>query len=372
MEIRFNMRCSLLCSILLPCLPLILCGHTTDCYAQRRAHDVAAHKFDEYKLGLGDGLEESKRLARFANQLKREPLTKAYVIAYGPRVLDYSGSSYWHIAKNRLLTTRAELTGHYGIKESRIITVDGGIREDATVEFWILPVGATPPKPRPEYQSGDVVTCYPVRVEADLYALRRDMPLKFSAVFRLGNSDEPVTFQWAVSSGKIISGQGTNSITVDVNDVNIRSVTATVEVKGLPAECNEKGSDTTVVGVVPYKLFEFEERYSEDLQARLDYLAVILGKEPLLQGHIIVYGGWVGSRNYVSKRSEAARSYLTNLRGLSPQRITFVKGGYREHQTFEIWLVPRGVPTPPATPAVNEKYVRFTDQSKTFRKRNRR
>jgi len=342
-------------------------SNSLDCYAQGQK----ARKFDEYKLGVNLLLDDSARLARFAKQLKVEPLTKAYIIAYTPRRLDVYGSSYWDIAENRLLTAKAELAHHYGVKESRIITVAGGVREDTTVELWILPSGASPPKPHPEFQLSDVINCYPVRVEGDTYALRRDVPLKFSAAFGLGTPTQ-VTFQWTISSGKIISGQGTETIAVDVSASAEKRVTATVEVKGLSEECQNKASCTTVVGVVPYKLAEFEENYSEALQIRLDEMTVILQKETSLHGYIIVYGGRVGKRGYATSRASRAAYYLTDLRGLNTDRFSIIKGGYREKLMFEIWLSPYGESPPIPTPTVDEKYVRFTSQTDVNRKRVRR
>ena len=142
-----------------------------------------------------------------------------------------------------------------------------------------------------------------------------------------------------------------------------------MEVEGLSPDCNEKGSTTTIVDVVPYRLFEFEEKYSEDLQARLDLLALILEKQPSLTAFIIVYGGRLGTRGYSRFRSDAAKDYLVNARGMVPERFTISQGGYRENQTFEIWLMKRGMTPPNPTPTVDEHYVRFLSQQKHNRRK---
>jgi hypothetical protein len=51
-------------------------------------------------------------------------------------------------------------------------------------------------------------------------------------------------YRWTVSGGKITSGQGTGSIMVDASS-DMRGLTATVEVRGLAAECKTKASCTT-------------------------------------------------------------------------------------------------------------------------------
>ena len=43
-----------------------------------------------------------------------------------------------------------------GIEASRIVTVDGGYREDLTVELWVLPPGATPPTASPTVEPREV------------------------------------------------------------------------------------------------------------------------------------------------------------------------------------------------------------------------
>lgn len=320
---------------------------------------LVALKFDEYRLDFRNQEDEEARLARFAKQLKREPYAQAYVIAYTPRTLDFYGSSYWDIAVNHCLTTKAELAHRYGVEERRLICIDGGVREKAAVELWILPRGASPPRPRPEFRPGDIVHCYPVRASGDGYILRRDAPLKFSVGFSLERPPTRVTYLWSVSSGKIINGQGQDTITVDVSEATEKEVTAEVEVKGLSPECSERASYTTIVGVAPYKLSEFEENYSEALQISLDNLAMILQKEPSLEGYIIVYGGRIGRRGYAKARSERARYYLTETRGVQADRFAIVEGGYREKPMFEIWLVPRNSQKPIATPSVDPHYVKF-------------
>jgi len=329
------------------------------CHAQGQTSNIKARKFDEFRIALGDGMDETSRLARYARQLKKEPQTQAYIIAYSPRLRNVYGSDYWDIAENRLLTTKAQLV-QYGVRERRLIGVDGGIREDTKVELWILPHGASPPRPRPEFQSSDVVHCHPVSVSNEWWVFK-DAPLKYSAIFGSGKPDIQVSFQWSVSGGAITGGQGTDSIVVDVSGISDKSVTATVEVKGLPLECKEKATTTTtIIGAFPFKLDEFQENVSEILKIRLDYLSALLNKDPSLQGYIIVYGGRVGSRGDAAGRAFRAKDYLMNIWGLSPDSFLLAQGGYRENLMFEIWLVKRGSTLPQATPTVDERYVRFT------------
>jgi hypothetical protein len=61
-------------------------------------------------------------------------------------------------------------------------------------------------------------------------------------------SSAKFTFKWTVSGGKITSGQGTPSISVDTRGLEGKSFTATVEVGGFSEGCvNNKASCSTRV-----------------------------------------------------------------------------------------------------------------------------
>ena len=330
-------------------------------YSQAINERSVARKFDEFALPFKDPYEADARLLRFAKQLKKEPSTKGYIIAYTPRILNFYGSSDWYIAENRCLTTKAHLDQFGGIGESRLICIDGGVREHATVEFWILPVQAKPPSPSPQFAAEQIVRCYPLRVSGEIYALSRKSPLKFSAEFTLNKPRASFEYFWSVKNGEIVDGQGTVSIIVQPGDGTDANVSARVELKGFSAECNETASYTTVVGVSPYRLSDFEENYSEALDINLDSLTEILQKHPRLHGYILVYGGRITERGEAERNSDRARRYLKEIRGLPESRFSIAEGGYREKPMFEIWVVEEGVkPKPSAT--VDPRYVRYIDR----------
>jgi len=45
-----------------------------------------------------------------------------------------------------------------GIDASRLVIVNGGFREDDSVELWVVPAGAEAPRATPTIQAGDVKT----------------------------------------------------------------------------------------------------------------------------------------------------------------------------------------------------------------------
>jgi hypothetical protein len=97
-------------------------------------------RFDE--IGEISRDDEKARLDNFAIELQNNPGTQGYIIAYGGRRSRYgNGRQRAERAREYLVATR-------GIDSSRIITVDGGTRDTASTEMWIVPPGATPPRPR--------------------------------------------------------------------------------------------------------------------------------------------------------------------------------------------------------------------------------
>lgn len=109
----------------------------------------------------------------------------------------------------------------------------------------------------------------------------------------------------------------------------------------------------------PPKFDEFGDVNCEDEMARLDNLAVQLQTESGAVGHIIVYGGRFGRRGEARARASRIKTYLVKTRGVDVSRILTIDGGYRENLTVEIWMWPRSVGVPRASPTVELKDVRF-------------
>lgn len=87
--------------------------------------------------------DEKARLDNLAIQLQGNPGAQAYLICYGARE-GRAGE-----ARRRCDRARGYLVNTRGIDEGRIEAVDGGFKEDLSVELWIVPPGAQPPTPNP-------------------------------------------------------------------------------------------------------------------------------------------------------------------------------------------------------------------------------
>lgn len=338
--------------------------------ARGQTPEPVARKFDEFTVGAGSPAlrwlrnhdEQSKelkaRLARYAAQLRREG-ARPYAITYSPRVVE------WEIYNRSVAGMRAaelwQITGS-GFDWKHINWVNGGFREVATTELWIVPHGAQPPCPTPTVRSEDVVYCPSVYVGGPAYVPRPGGPVEFKAVVKANEKKIQPTFAWSVLRGEIVGGQGTDTIVVEVPAGVLGDVVAKVEVGGYSLECPIESTAAigrTTVGLSHFKFDEFGHIHTGDTKARLDNLAFTLQNDPSLQVHIVVYGGRVGPREQARRRADWMKDYLVMGRGMEPERIITIDGGYREESSGELWLSVRGTGAPTPAPTIDKSYVRL-------------
>lgn len=110
--------------------------------------DFFSRKFDEYQnLPFED---EKARLDNFAIQLQSEPDSAGYIIVYaGRRARIGEAKEVGERAKRYLVKTRK-------IKARRVITFDGGHREQLTTELYLQARDLPPPPVSPTIKRSDV------------------------------------------------------------------------------------------------------------------------------------------------------------------------------------------------------------------------
>jgi len=103
-------------------------------------------KLDEY--GKLTPKEENDRLDKFTIELQMDPSSQGYIIAYGGRA-SRAGDAQKAAdrAKDYLVNKRL-------LDRGRIVTVDGGHREQPALELWLVPSRAPLPKPTPTVKRG--------------------------------------------------------------------------------------------------------------------------------------------------------------------------------------------------------------------------
>ena len=116
---------------------------------QSQSRSKAARKLDEYGYGSGSGMrvgndcDVDAHLDNFAYLLKKESGSRGYMIFYRgkrkpPKYFAYDPE--WQ---------HSQLMIEWKFEEGRVVLVDGGYREEAVMELWIVPEGAETPKPSP-------------------------------------------------------------------------------------------------------------------------------------------------------------------------------------------------------------------------------
>jgi hypothetical protein len=153
---------------------------------------------------------------------------------------------------------------------------------------------------------------------------------------------ESVTYNWSVSAGIIVSGQGTPVLKVDASEFSNQSVTATVSVGGEdPMGSNTASCTTSVQGFAPNAI-QFNPNVNDERQ-RLDMFTIELQNDPGTRAAIIGYGT---CRDEAIARATRAKNYLVAVRGIDPDRIQQIDGGCRERPMTQLWVVPSGASTP--------------------------
>ena len=109
---------------------------------------IVAREFDECNSCSLD--DQKARLDNLAVELQNDPSTRAYILAYGGRM-----SPLGQVEK-LMSRSRDYLITQRGIDAARLVVVNGGFREEDSVELWLVPSGAAAPKPTPTVQAGEV------------------------------------------------------------------------------------------------------------------------------------------------------------------------------------------------------------------------
>jgi len=201
---------------------------------------------------------------------------------------------------------------------------------------------------------------YPVNVTAPAQVADGDIVTFTADVAYQGPS--ALNYTWTVSppAARILSGVGTPTITVDSSGLGNKRVTAILVVDDGSGDrsCRQTAQAATGVSglptITPPKRFdEFPSIAHDDDKARFDNLAIELQNNPGATGYIIAYAGRNSRAGEADRMTKRAADYLSTNRGISRERLVTINGGYRESNSFELWLVPQGAEAPRPTPTVS-------------------
>jgi hypothetical protein len=184
-------------------------------------------------------------------------------------------------------------------------------------------------------------------------------------------------FNWKVSAGTIMTGQGTDEITVDTVGLSGVELIATAELYGAPAGCRASASGTTQVKVQPFICGLAFDRYGdlkfEDEKARLDNFAIQLMNSPLASGSILMSAGRETYRNEARERLDRIKSYLVDVREVEPYRIVTFDCGFAPELLIQLYIVPPGATLPACDNSIEVPLseVKFTKPRRKSTKKKR-
>jgi hypothetical protein len=164
--------------------------------------------------------------------------------------------------------------------------------------------------------------------------------ITFNATVQPASKD--LKYEWSISDGKLLRGEGTLSIEVETpkRDYNI---TATIEVRGLPAGCPKYESETAGM-TIHYRvelLDEFRGPVTAKEKLRFKSVEIRLRNEPDFRVVVVLY--------YKNTRQREAdkRMFLKYIHSAVKARVVFVNGPDRgDGPSIRVWLVPSGASDP--------------------------
>jgi hypothetical protein len=109
---------------------------------------IVASEFDECNNCTFD--DQKARLDNLAVDLQNDPSKRAYIIAYGGRMSPLGQVEVLMSRSRDYLVTQRQ------IDASRLTVVNGGFREEDSVELWIVPSGAEPPRATPTVPASEM------------------------------------------------------------------------------------------------------------------------------------------------------------------------------------------------------------------------
>lgn len=178
------------------------------------------------------------------------------------------------------------------------------------------------------------------------------------AAINSGTAPIPIRYAWRVANGRIESGLGTPSITVDSKGLGGKTIDVELDVNDdvYDNRCRQVISVPTIVERLPdtpqptkVGCDQFEAKSADDDKARFDNCAIQVQNTPDAKLYVIIYPGTDRAsvtRNTYDRLSKRTLDYLVKTRGVDPRNIQILKGSTRTRTAYEIWIVPAGAEPP--------------------------
>lgn len=167
--------------------------------------------------------------------------------------------------------------------------------------------------------------------------------ITFTAVLDDKARDMKLEFKW-LSNGKILGGQGTNSITV--GEWGAFNPTATVQVEGLPEGCPNTASETLIFDPPPeaYAVDRYLKINPGMERVKLDQFFIALQNDPTASGYILLKITKNETISRVKRQISFIKGYV-RFRKFDGSRLQYGVCNADLHET-SLWIVPLGAESP--------------------------
>jgi hypothetical protein len=151
-------------------------------------------------------------------------------------------------------------------------------------------------------------------------------------------------YNWTVSAGRIVEGQGTRTIRIDTAGAAGQNITATVDVRAAGLSCPASCSLPVATPRQECRKFdEFPKLPRNDEKARLDNFAIDLQNTPGSSAYIVVYPARASRTGETEQHTNRIVDYLVSYRGIDAGRIIRLIGPVGQDFRVELWTCPPGV-----------------------------
>lgn len=299
------------------------------------------------------------KIEKFAARLKTLPSVRAAIVYFpelpGKKCVDDVREK----AKARAEAIEKTLIEKYKISVDRISLTTSSFRQDFEVEFWLAP--------KDSYAaggSGYIIDCFCPQFTIDGSEIKDDRTQTFLVNMSGGNPDD-ISYQWKISTGKILSGQNTSTIEVDLNNVTDKEITTQVEIDGCcMSDCVKIASRTTLIKQLKPQPILVDKYVDENrdlikLDAMIDKFARRLNQEPsATRGYIIKNVPEPHSKKGAYEIANRISENINRIYHFPTDRIVYEFGGisrdkcgnFADYTIIEFWLVPEEASNPETTP----------------------
>ncbi len=189
----------------------------------------------------------------FLAKLKNEKDTvRGAIIFYDTGRLEDEGITNRIVAdKTNQTLVRRLVAIEPDIDPSRIRFIEGKLTGRPGIQYWLIPEKAEFPTPF-DSDWHPPCACFTMAVYGPLETNYPSKGIKFFAWVGNGSKQASFTYNWTVSGGKIVAGQATDEIRVEIT-AGVKEVTASLELGGLDLSCNCPTMDSHTTKIITLK-----------------------------------------------------------------------------------------------------------------------